>query len=280
MVRHLQLTLLWLFLFVPLSSALELETELQTALQLSPAPLDFVQSADGKRLFLLNESGDVLVYTAAGSFESRLPTIKEIAKPQKLAVSEDGKQLYLMSKNDRSLGVVNLDYIYSIDLNGSPYKGPVAAPVTVVLFSEFQCPHCDSLTDLIDQLLQEYPGQIKIVFKNFPLRKHQYARHAAMAALAAHEQGKFWEMHDLLYLYQEELNQKKVQDISREVGLDQNRYQRDIRSNKIANQVQKDLQLGKEIGVRGTPTVFINGRLLKKKTLPGFRAAIEKELAQ
>jgi protein-disulfide isomerase len=127
-------------------------------------------------------------------------------------------------------------------------------------------------------VLEAYPDQVKVVHKNFPLRNHKYARKAAAAALAADKQGKFSEMSEQLFKNARTLNDKKVGEIVGQLELNQEQFQRDWKDAKVANQTNKDMQDGIEAGVRGTPTIFVNGRLLRQRTMDGFRTLIEKEL--
>lgn len=127
-------------------------------------------------------------------------------------------------------------------------------------------------------MLDKYPDQLKLVFKNFPLRNHKYAKKAAAAALVANSQGKFWEFQDLLFKNFNQLNDKKVLEIARQLRLKEEQFQKDMRNPKILAVISKDISDGKKAGVRGTPTVFVNGRLLRQRTMKGFQALIEKEL--
>ena len=121
---------------------------------------------------------------------------------------------------------------------------------------------------------------VKLAIKNFPLPNHKFARQAAVAALAADRQGKFWEFHDELYKNYSRLSEEKIQEIAQQVGLDTAKLNQDMKSPEINAIVEKDLRDGQEAGVRGIPTIFINGRLLRDRSLSGFQAAIEKGLAE
>ena len=121
---------------------------------------------------------------------------------------------------------------------------------------------------------------MKLVFKNFPLRNHKFARPAAIAALAANKQGKFWELQDQLYKNYNKLNEQKIREIAQQVGLDMEKFDKDMKDPELQALVQRDFQEGAVAGVRGIPTIFVNGRLLRNRSLQGFQAAIEKELAR
>lgn len=121
---------------------------------------------------------------------------------------------------------------------------------------------------------------MKLVFKNFPLRNHKFARPAAIAALAANKQGKFWELHDQLYENYNRLSDQKIREIAQQVGLDMEKFDKDMKDPKLKAIVERDFQEGARVGVRGIPTIFVNGRQLRNRSFQGFQAAIEKELAR
>jgi protein-disulfide isomerase len=127
-------------------------------------------------------------------------------------------------------------------------------------------------------VLKRYPNDVKLIIKHFPLRNHKFARKAAAAALAANEQGKFWEFHHQLFKNYKTINDAKIQDIAKELGLDINKFKKEMKSPAISKLISRDLQNGRQAGVGGTPTIFINGKILKKRDLSGFSAMIEAEL--
>lgn len=130
---------------------------------------------------------------------------------------------------------------------------------------------------LIEQVLEKNPKSVKVVFKNMPLGMHKMAQPAAKAALAAHEQGKFWDFHDRLFA-QKNLTKDSFSQIATELGLDTAKFDKDMASPKIMAQLQKDLRDAQKAGVTGTPSVFINGRMPKQRSLRGFQAIIDDEL--
>ncbi len=131
---------------------------------------------------------------------------------------------------------------------------------------------------VLEQVLEKYPHDVKIVFKNYPLRNHKFAMKAAMAALAAESQGKFWEFHDELFKNYNKLNDQKIREIALGLGFDRAEFEKKMKDPKITAMIRQDLRDGAQAGVRGTPTIFLNGRRLKDRSLQGFQAAIDKEL--
>jgi protein-disulfide isomerase len=131
---------------------------------------------------------------------------------------------------------------------------------------------------VLEQVLEKYPNEVKLVFKNFPLRNHKFAMPAAIAALAAEKQGKFWEFHDLLFKDFNRLNAQKVKEIAQQLNLDMEKFDKDQQDPQIRAMINRDVSEGNRVGVRGTPTVFINGRLLRNRSMTGFQNLIEKSL--
>jgi protein-disulfide isomerase len=131
---------------------------------------------------------------------------------------------------------------------------------------------------VLEQVLEKNPNQVKLVFKNFPLRNHKFAMSAAIAALAAEKQGKFWEFHDLLFKDYNRLNEQKVKEIAQQLNLDMEKFDKDQQDPQIRAMNNRDLAEGNRAGVGGTPTIFINGRLLRNRSMAGFQELIEKAL--
>jgi protein-disulfide isomerase len=132
----------------------------------------------------------------------------------------------------------------------------------------------------LEQVLERYPKEVKLVFKNFPLRNHKFAMQAAIAALAAEKQGKFWEFHDLLFKNYNHLNEQQIGEIAQQLKLNMEKFDKDRKNPQIAAMINRDLAEGNQAGVRGTPTVFINGRLLRNRSMAGFQELIEKALKE
>ncbi len=127
-------------------------------------------------------------------------------------------------------------------------------------------------------MLEKYPNNVKLAFKHFPLRNHQLARPAAIAALAAGEQGKFWEYHDALFADYSKINEQLFITIATKLELDIDQFNKSRTNPKFQTAINRDLQEAASIGVRGTPTIFINGKLLRNRSLQGFESLIEQEL--
>jgi protein-disulfide isomerase len=162
----------------------------------------------------------------------------------------------------------------------APAFGPEDAKVTIVEFSDFQCPYCSRAANAVTQIKEKYGDQTRTVFRQFPLSFHKEAHLAAQASLAAHEQGKFWEYHDKLFENQKALGREDLEKYAKELGLDMAKFKKALDDGTHKATVDAELQLGKEVFVDGTPTMFINGTRVGNSTdFAAISAAIDKALA-
>jgi protein-disulfide isomerase len=171
--------------------------------------------------------------------------------------------------------------IFPVQAGNSPSKGPKNAPLTVVVFSDFQCPFCGRVEPTLAQLEKEYAGKVRMVWKNFPLSFHQNAMPAAQAAMAADAQGKFWPMHDKLFANNTALERKDLEKYAQELGLNMDKFKADLDSGKYKAVVDAETKEGSTLGVTGTPAVFINGRKISGAyPFDTFKKIAEEELAK
>jgi protein-disulfide isomerase len=163
-----------------------------------------------------------------------------------------------------------------------PARGAAeGAPVTIIEFSDFQCPYCRRVVPTIQQVLARYPDQVRFVYRHFPLGSHARARPAAEASLCADEQQKFWPFHDRVFQSPNALSDADLLKYAGEIGLDQDAFKKCFEEGRFAAQVDRDLQAGREAGVTGTPAFFINGVLVSgSKPAEEFFSLIDSELAR
>lgn len=148
----------------------------------------------------------------------------------------------------------------TIDLEGTEPLGPEDAPITIVVFSDFECPHCRRASETLLRLQRENPTRIRLFYKHFPLDSHPMAMSAARASVAAQAQGRYWEFHERLYENQDEIGPALYVRIASELGMDIDRFESERVSQESATRVQRDKLEGQRIGVEATPTIFVNGR--------------------
>jgi protein-disulfide isomerase len=163
----------------------------------------------------------------------------------------------------------------NIPLEGSYSIGPANAAVTLVEFSDFQCPYCARLSPVLDSVVKAYPRDVRLVFKHFPLSFHAQARGAAAAAMAAGKQGKFFEFRAKVMPQFRNLSDSLYLAVAKDLKLDMARFRKDMVLNDAVNEVlEADMALGRDIGVEGTPTVFVNGRLAQDRTFDYFAGVV------
>jgi protein-disulfide isomerase len=150
--------------------------------------------------------------------------------------------------------------VKTLPLDGSPTKGPDEAPVTIVEFADFECPHCKEAVPLIDAVLDAHPGKVRLVFKSFTLPFHAHGEPAARAAFGAAAQGKFWEMEHLLFERQQHLEAADLERYARMLNLDVAKWKADSEAPATGERIAHDHQLGEDMKLKGTPTIYVNGR--------------------
>jgi protein-disulfide isomerase len=150
--------------------------------------------------------------------------------------------------------------VEGVTSNDSPLRGSPMAPVTLYEFSDFQCPHCKMAAPMLKKVVDESNGKVKLIFKQYPLPGHPKAREAAKAAVAAQKQGKFWEMHDLLFENQDQLQRANFDDYAKKVGLDLARFRADMKSKETEKKIEADIAEGHKAGVDSTPSIYVNDR--------------------
>ncbi len=168
--------------------------------------------------------------------------------------------------------------IWKVPLGTSPQKGDKNAVVTIVEFSDFECPFCSRGAKTLETLTQQYQGKVRYAFKHFPLSFHKNAHLASQASIEAMRQGKFWQYHDKLFANQRKLQRSHLDRYAREIGLDMARFKEALDKKTHAAEVDEDMKLGAQVGVQGTPTAFVNGRLASALTDKDVKGLIDDEL--
>jgi protein-disulfide isomerase len=174
------------------------------------------------------------------------------------------------------------EFVANVSVDDDPFQGPENAPVTIVEFSDFQCPYCKKAADeLVPQILAQYGDKVRFVYRDFPLTQlHPRALPAALAADCANAQGKFWQYHDLLFANQSALDDASLEAYAAQLGLDQATFDECYTSREYFDEVAADFQDGVDYGVSGTPTFFVNGhRLVGAQPFAAVQQVIEQVLA-
>jgi len=173
-----------------------------------------------------------------------------------------------------------------ISLENTPIKGAEEAQVVVVEYSDFQCPFCKKGKDMLPEILKEYDGKVKVAYKQLPLRNHNWAKPAAIASVCAYQQGndKFWEFHDVVFDNQKDIkleNSEKIfKGYAKDIGLDPKKFDACLADEKVAAQVDSEVEEAISIGVQSTPTFVVNGMIVQGANPDGLRSAIDIKLSE
>jgi protein-disulfide isomerase len=175
----------------------------------------------------------------------------------------------------------DLNKVYTIEVGSSPVSGKKDAPVTIVDFADFQCPFCARFYPPLQEVLKAYPDKVKVVIKNFPLSFHPNARPAAKLALAANEQGKYYETMELLLQNGANVSEDKVKDYAKQLHLNYDKLMSDVKNKdaQYEKQIVDDMALAQQVDVQGTPTFFINGKKTNARDFNEYKTEIDKILA-
>jgi protein-disulfide isomerase len=212
-----------------------------------------------------------------GSLDQMRPAIKNYLTQQRM---QTVREQFLDTLRAKTPVRVSLEPPrLAIATANSPSRGPSAAPVEIVEFSDFQCPFCLRAHPTVDQLLKDYGTRVRFVYRHYPLPGHPNARPAAEAAECAAEQGKFWPYYDKLFATQSKLADADLKQDAVELGMDGTKFNACVDSHKYAPKVETDIRAGQEAGVDGTPAFFINGRLVSgAQPYDIFKKMIDEEL--
>jgi len=216
---------------------------------------------------------------AGQSFDDLKPRIKQAVRQQKLRENM-GKKLDELKAKHHVVVALEPPELPRVEVQAKgPARGPSNAPVTIVEFSDFQCPYCGREVPVIERLMKEYDGKIRLVFRHYPLDFHPFAQKAAEAAACAQEQGKFWELHDKMFGNQSKLGVDDLKGYAKAVGLDVAKFDKCLDSGEKKPLVEEDVKAGGEAGVSGTPAFFINGVFINgAQPYEHMKQAVDREL--
>jgi protein-disulfide isomerase len=208
--------------------------------------------------------------------------LKELREGQKAILEriekiEKTQQELLASWQKRFPKRPPVDYskVHDLEIGRSPVRGAKNATVTLVEFSDFQCPYSKRAQPLIEKLLKAYPDDLQHVYKNFPLRFHKEAMPAAKACLAAGLQGKFWEMEEVIFENPKKLQDEDLKKYAKKIGLDMEQFEKDFKGEEVEKMVQADMAQAKKAKVTGTPTLFLNGMRVKNRSEEAMKKEID-----
>jgi protein-disulfide isomerase len=247
-----------------------------TEVELTEKPIDTALSADGATAYILTKKNILIYSVQGGTITDTIPLDK---KYNSIAASQ-GNVLLLTSGSmfNKSISSISITKTIDLAVGTSPVLGPVDARATLTMFTDYQCPYCAKEFPAVEELLKKYPNDLKLVIKHFPLGMHKFAQQAAIAALAANKQGKYADLSRAMFKNFRALNEELLQKLAKEVGLDMGKFEQDRKDSAFQKQLNDDRQLGREAGVRGVPSLFINGVAVKNRTPDGMSAMIDAAL--
>lgn len=211
-----------------------------------------------------------------GSFDQLRPQVIQYLQNQAQAKAAEDYALQLRKGASLQVFLKMPDPpMFDIAIDDRPWKGGANAPVTIVEFTDYECPSCGATQPVLEEVAKEFGDKVKLVVRNFPLAQHAHAFKAAEASEAAREQGKYWEYVALLFANQKALEVPKLKQYASQLGLDRNKFDAALDSGRFSTKVKRDLADGDRIGVDSTPSVFINGKRTRDRTKEGLRAAVE-----
>ena len=246
----------------------------------------YLEEETQKRVTAVSDS-DVAQFFEANKDSARGRTLEQLREPIRQYLAEQRKQQARAKlTGDLSTGAsvrVLLDppreTVAVADRD--PVRGPAAAPVTIIEYSDFQCPFCARVNPTLDRIRQAYGDKVRVVFKDFPLPNHAEAPKAAEAAHCAGDQGRFWEMHDRIFANQQAMQVPALKQHAASLGLDAGTFDQCLESGKHASRVADNLKAGEALGVSSTPTLYVNGRpVLGAQPFEYFKTVIDEELAR
>ena len=212
------------------------------------------------------------------TLEQIKPRIVQYLKQQK---AEEAQQQFIESLKQKHKTTVALrPPVVEVATAGRPERGGSGAAVTIIEFSDYQCPFCGRAEGVVEQVMEHYGDKVRLVYRDFPLPMHPQARPASEAAACANAQGKFWEYHKKLFANQTALGEDKLKDYAKDVGLDAAKFEQCLKDKPYKTAIDKDVADGEKVGVTGTPAFFINGRMLSgAQPFDKFKEVIDDELS-
>jgi predicted DsbA family dithiol-disulfide isomerase len=281
----LKKTILCAFLLLPLATHAEelkknhtsgdLNWSVQATWSIPAKPLDIAQSLDNKKVFILGGDAKVYIFTPDGKMLGNLPVDPNTSA---IDIAPRGEMLYLINGKHNSYTAIDISFNQKIDISGAPVRGKADAPVTLIVFSDFECPWCGRLEPVLDQLLNNNKEKLRIVFKHLPLPMHPHAEPAALAAIAAQKQDKFWQMHDALF-QTTNWTPNVIDETAQKIGLNMEKFKADMGNQETQLHLGKDKTDAQLADVSSTPSLFINGRPVRDRSLPALQAMVDEALA-
>jgi len=253
-----------------------IEWDIQKTLTLDDTPLDVAYSLYGAKAYVLCKKNLLIYDLESGKLTDKIPLETEFSK---IAVTPNQDLVYLTDVEGKKISVLSISNVYTIEIGQSPIIGAKDAKVHIVAFLDFQCPYCGQIYPTLQQLIAKYPKDVNLVIKHYPLTQmHKSAKNAAIASLAAVKQNKYKEFCDILFKNYRNINDDTIQTYAKEAGLDLTALNNEMKDPELEKIITADMAQGQKLGVRGVPSIYINGKPFKGRSMDNFTNIIDKEL--
>ena len=270
------LVLTFLSVNYPPAAFAGIEWDIQKTLTLDDTPLDVAYSLYGAKAYVLCKKNLLIYDLESGKVTDKIPLETEFSK---IAVTPNQDLVYLTDVQSKKISVLSISNVYTIDIGQSPVIGPKDAKVNIVAFLDFQCPYCGQIYPTLQEVLKKYPKEVNLIIKHYPLTSiHKAAENAAVASLAAARQKKYKELNDILFKNYRNINDDSIKTYAKEAGLDMTAFDKDIKDPELKKIITEDMKQGQKLGVRGVPSIYINGKPLKGRSIDVFTKTVDKEL--
>ena len=253
----------------------KIQFDMPKDIQLTDTPKDITLSRDGSTAYILGQKSIMIYSVAEAKVTDNITLTKAYSR---IALSPDESAFFLTAQNEPQVTVMQFALINNIEVGKSPVIGNVKAPVTVTAFLDYQCPFCAKVYPLLQELLNKYPKDVRLVIKQNPLPMHKFAEKAALAALAAAQQNKFEKVTELFFTNSPTLNDETIRKYVQDAGADMQKFDIDIAGDTVKEIMQQDQQASQKARVRAVPTLFINGIAPKGRAIEVFSQMVDEEL--
>lgn len=243
-------------MLMPMTASAVVDVETLARIDTGAKVLDMATDPQNHLVFLLTPKAVLLYSVEDSAVVDQIPLTTAFDRIAFL----DAEHLALSHSASSEMNIVRFGRVYPINLEGRISRGPGNAPVTLVVFDDYECAYCARLDVFMEDIFQQFPNQIRLFIKHYPLSKHEFAHEGAMAALAAGQQKKFWEFHAQLLQQYDELDDAVILKTAKKLKLDLKQFNTDRTSEALKKIIREDVENGNAIGVKGTPWVFLNGK--------------------
>lgn len=255
----------------------KIEWSIMAKVKLDDVPKDMAISSDNATVYILGTKNILIYSIPENKITDTIPITKNYSQ---IVLSNDGEKLFVTDPESKDLSIIQVSEIYDIPVDQSPVIGKSDAPVRVVAFLDFQCPYCARVYPVLEQLLKKYPNEVNLIIKHNPLRMHRYAESASLAALASAKQQKYQQITKVFFENYKNLNEDTIKKYVEEAGIDMKAFDTAYNDPSLRKIIREDSNLGVKFKVRGVPTLFINGRRVKDRSLNALSEMVNQELAK